>query len=486
MKKILFTLIIGASLIISSCDPSEFDDTNISPTQLKEAPTKALLTFALQQIPFTTYNSPARQLGGYQTEVMALYSQYLSEGPYPGGSLYSGRTFAWTSYYTGPLYNLQTIIDYNNSASPLASPGPNGSTDNQVAVARILKAYFFWWLTDRYGDIPYTDALKGNQNLQPKYDTQQAIYESLFTELKEAQAQIKSGEAGVTGDILCGGDMLLWKKFANTTRMYMALRLIKNDFARAQTEFSSAITDGVIEDGDDIVYNFIGTDPNNWNPWYENYSNDNRNDYAISTTLADYMIANDDARLRLYGEVLASGSVGGLSYGTNAARNIPGAYSRLGEGFQSAGAQAPIFTYAQSLFVKAEGAKQGLIPGGDATAQQFYEDAIQASLQFYGVGDTYPEFIAKSDIAYDPANGLEQIITQKWVHQYLNGFEAWTDWRRTGFPVLEPAEDSVDDRGIPLRQGYPSNARALNQAGYDAAIAQQGADDNYTAVWWDK
>ena len=127
------------------------------------------------------------------------------------------------------------------------------------------------------------------------------------------------------------------------------------------------------------------------------------------------------------------------------------------------------------------------ITGGDAQAQIHYEDAIEASWDQYGVYDAtdFATYIAQSGVAYSAATGLQQIIEQKWVHQYLNGYEAWADWRRTGFPVLTPAGSSVDARGIPRRQGYPSNEGAINGANYSAVVTAQGADDNYTKMWWD-
>ncbi|WP_242929496.1 SusD/RagB family nutrient-binding outer membrane lipoprotein [Pontibacter vulgaris] len=482
-----FILFIAVLFAMVACDPSDFDDTNVDPRQVKEAPTRTLLTFALQQLPFTVWNAPIRNVAGYGTEYLDLYAQHLAEGPYPASSLYSVRNLSWTAWYTGPLYNLQTIINLNNEDSKLADIG-NGSKNNQIAVARIMKAYYFWFLTDIYGDIPYSDALKGNQVLQPKYDKQEDIYNDLFKELKEAQAMINTGEAGVTGDILLGGDMAAWKRFANTTRLFMSLRLMKKNPAKAQTEMTAALTDGVIEsNAQNITYKFIGGDPNNWNPWYENYSNDNRNDYAISSTLGNYMLANNDPRVFVYGEVLNGSEVKPLPYGSSAAKNIPGIYSRIGARLQASDTEAPIFTYAQVQFVKAEAVHRGFtIPNGGAVAD-LYNSAIKASWEFWGVYDeaAYNAFIADADIAYTTANGLEKIISQKWVHQYLNGFESWTDWRRTGFPVLAPAPDAVDSRGIPRRMGYPSNAKALNEAGYTEAVTRQGADDNYTRVWWD-
>lgn len=481
MKRI-YLLLFAAVFFVTACDPGDFADTNIDPTIPVEVPTKVLLTNSLQQLPGTVFGNNTAN----------FYVQHLSEGPYPGASLYNGRNFAWSGFYAGPLFNLQTIINFNNDPekSALTSAPVNGSKDNQIAVARILKAYYFWWLTDRYGDIPYSEALKGKEDFTPKYDAQKDIYYALFTELKAAQAQIKLDEPGVTGDILLKGDMAGWKRFANTVRLYMSLRLIKNDFAKAQTEFNAAIADGIItSNSQNVVYDYLEGNPNNWNPWYQNYSIDNRNDFAISATLATSMNANSDPRVFVYGESLTSNNiVRGLSYGSGAARSITGTYSRIGSKLRGSGSDAYVFTYAQTLFALAEGAVKGLVAGGDVQAKASYDAAIAASWEQYGVYDAakYATFISSANVAYNPAKGLEQIITQKWTHQYLNGYEAWADWRRTGFPVLTPAAAAVDPRGIPRRQGYPSNENALNGVNYKDAVAKQGTDDNYTRMWWDK
>ncbi len=470
-------------MFLGACDFSDFDDTNVSPTQLPAVSTGALLTFAEQAISYTTFNGPARQTptegpsstAGYANAYFPLYAQYLAEGPYPSAQNYSTRNVSWTEWYRGPLSNLQAIIDYNNEGNPAADLA-YGSKNNQIAVARILKAYYFWYLTDIYGDIPYFEALKGFEVKMPKYDKQQDIYNDLFKEMTEAQAMINESEAPVTGDVLLNGDMAAWKRFANTARMFMALRLVDVDKAKATTEFQAAMAAGAItSNAQNIIYEFIGTDPNNWNPWYENYTNDNRNDYALSNTIVNNM--QGDPRLQVYGESI-NGRIIGLEYGTTAARNIPSAYSRLSQTFQGADAVAPIFTYPQVLFARAEMANRGIIAESAAT---LYEQAITASAEYYEVGAIPHDAYAGNNV-----QGLEQIITQKWKHQFLNGFESWTDWRRTGYPsFLKPGPGSLEAQGIPLRHSYPANARSINQANYDAVIARQGADTNYTRVWWD-
>jgi len=483
MKNIIIVLI--GLVLFAGCKPTDFGETNIDPRLVTAAPTRTLLTFALQQSPFVLFGSPDRQLTGYANVDMNFYAQYLSEGPYPGGSLYSTRFQNWGAWYTGPLYNLESIINSVNEGNTLADPGANGSANNQLAVARIMKAYYFWYLTDKYGDIPYSEALKGNVILQPKFDKQKDIYYDLFKELTEAQAQINVAEKAVAGDILLNGNMLAWKKMANTIRLFMSLRLVKNDPAKAQTEYTAALAAGVLtSNADNIIYQYIGSDPNNWNPWYENYINDNRNDYAISSTIGTAMINNADPRIRVYAEIL-NGAVRPLAYGNQGAVSIPGDYSRLGPALQGAAAPAPLFTYAQVLFVQAEGVLKGLAAGN---AAQLYTDGIRSSMVQWGVytDAAYAAYIANASVAYNPATGLQQIITQKWSHQYLNGFEAWTDWRRTGFPVLTPAPGAAQGGGIPRRMGYPTNTVALNEKNYKAAIASQGEDSNYTKIWWDK
>ncbi|HRE51212.1 MAG TPA: SusD/RagB family nutrient-binding outer membrane lipoprotein [Flavitalea sp.] len=472
MKKLLAIVLVGS--LFAGCKPGDFGDLNTNPLQVSKASTKSLLTNTLTKFNVTIF--------GINNAISNV--QHVSKGPYPGE--YGAVNVSWEAHYVGALANLQAIIDKNNNGDPTADL-TNGYRDNQLAVARILKAYYFWWLTDRYGDIPYSEALKGDVDFTPKYDAQKDIYYDLFKELKEAAAQIKTNEAGVAGDILLNGNMERWKTFANTTRMMMALRLIKNDYEKGKAEFAEAFAAGTINSNDDnVIYKFIADDPNNFNPWYHSHVILNRNDYAISNTMTNYMEPKNDPRLFVYGEDL-NGQVVGLPYGVGSPTFIPAAYSRIGDFFRSAGSPAPVYTYAQVLFTLAEAAKVGYIAGGDAQAETYYNDAIKASFQYYGVyNDTdYGNYIANADVAYDAGNGLKKIMSEKWVHLYLNGYEAWADWRRTGFPELVPAVDGQTAE-IPRREGYPSQEAAINEENYNEALQRQGPNDQLTRFWWDK
>ncbi|MDQ7947467.1 MAG: SusD/RagB family nutrient-binding outer membrane lipoprotein [Pedobacter sp.] len=481
MRKYI-SIIAAAIVMFAACKPSDFEDTNVSQYALSQASTRSLLTNSLQQLPATAF--------GFGSAT--FYVQHLSEGPYPGASWYSGTEFDFNPSYYNQLFNLKAIIDINSGKTVpgvklSTDPSADGAPANQIAVARILKAYFFWTMTDRWGDIPYSDALKGIEVIAPKYDKQEDIYTDLFKEMTEAVAQIQVGQTGVGGDILFKGNMARWKTFANTARMMMALRLKKNKPAVGKTEFNNAITAGVIaSSADDIRYNYLSGDPNNYNPFYTNYLT--RNDYAISKTLTDYMAPKSDPRLKIYAETLPNGTIVGLPYGTSAAPSIPNAYSRVGDYFRGAGSPALIFSRAQVLFSMAEMTRPDVawLPGGDAQAALYYADAIKASFETYGVytATAYANYMAQPTVVYNAATGLQQIMTEKWVHLYLNGFESWTDWRRTGFPTLTPAAAAVQAGGIPLRHRYPSTENTVNKANYQAAVTALGGDTNYTKIWW--
>lgn len=486
MKKTLIILTAAVAMLSVSCN--KFDDTNVAPTKLTAASTKALLTNSLQAMSSLSLgNTAVSRLG-------SLYVQHLSEGPYPGPSLYSDRNTSFSSWYTGPLYNLKTIIDYNTDGNGAATG--NGSKDNQIAVAKILMSYYYLMMTDIWGEIPYSEALQGGKDYTPVYDKQQDIYNGLFKTLTDAVAQIKEAEPKVVGDVLLNGDMAAWKRFANTIRMTMALRLSKVDPAKGKTEYAAALAAGPISsNAQNISYKFLPGDPNNYNPWYNNYSVSNRNDYAISQTLTDYMQPKNDPRLPVYAEPLSGNVIKGLPYGRLAAVNIPAAFSRVGVKFGGPGTAATaqaapihLFNYPQVLFMRAEAAKNGYAAGGDADAALYYGQAIKASWEMYGVFNqaAYDTYMALPAVAYTPADGLKKIMTEKWVHMYLNSWESWNDWRRTGFPVLVAAQDAVDARGIPNRIAYSTTEASLNGENYNASVARQGADDNYTKLWWAK
>ena len=476
-------------LFVASC--GEFaSDINVDPNNPSKPNTAAMLTGVLRNISGTSNNAgvsvTSGLAGGTSGIVVAnLYVQYHSEKQYTDASRYIDVNFDFNGWYSGPLMDLQAIINLNSNAATKGTVLASGSTNNQIAVARILKAYFFHFLTDRFGALPYKDALKGQDNFVPAYNTQQEIYTDLMKELKEAAAQINESEAAVKGDILLNGNMGEWKRFANSLRATMALRLSKVDAAKGRTEFADAVSGGLLSA--DLKFTYLG-EATNQNPYYDHYFVQKRDDYAVSTTLMNYMKPLNDPRIAAYADkTVKTDTYEGMPYGILAAGSIdkqtvssPGSAK-----VRSQTSPAFVMTRAQLLFSQAEAAKMGWISG---SAETYYNDAIKASMEQWGVynATAYNTFINQTGVKYNDANSAQLIGYQKWVGMYLQGYEAWAEWRRTGFPVLTPAKDAVAGRAIPRRQAYPVTEATINTKSYQAAISIQGADALETKLWWDK
>lgn len=446
-----------------SCSEFE-DDINVNPNLPSQASGTQLIANAELYLPGLA-SSP-------KGEFMA---QYLAETQYVGQSLYPEESTSFYGYYQGPLMNLQTVLNSDDLSSV------EGPVANQVAVAKILKAYFFWNLTDRWGDIPYTEALQGSDNFTPAYDTQEFIYTDLFAELKEATAMMVSGS--IQNDIVYDGDMGKWRNFANTIRLLMALRLSEVDPATAEQEFNSALTDGVFESNDDnLVFQHLA-EANNQSYWYDQVVASNREWWALTEDLVEEMKPVNDPRLEVYGNpTRANGEYVGLKFGEE--DNIgTEEFSLLGSAITAQDAPVYLVTYAQVLFAKAEASVRGWI---SEDAEMNYNEAItQSIMQWTGSDENVEVFLSQDGIAFDSEMAIEQISNQRWVHLFMFGYEAWAEMRRTGFP---DDLEMPNGNAIPNRLSYPDNETFNNTENYQEAIQRQfGGDDSiYGTVWWDQ
>lgn len=301
-------LALGIVLLSTSCSKmEEFGNTNVNPAATNKPITSALLTNVLSGI------------GGYAANnTSSLYCQFYSETQYPDISCYSSNAATPMANYSGLLYDLENIIINNTDEATKATAALNGSNANQIAIAKILKAYIFWVLTDRWGDIPYSEALKGDPNV--KFDTQETVYKGLLKDLTDAVAGFDNG-APLKGDIAYGGDVTKWKKLANSMRMLMSLRLSKvytaaSDYAA--TQFKSALSDGagsISSNADNFTLVYPGG--NFRNPYYAMY--DGRKDYGESETMTSLMTSlGGDARQSVFGADLnGNASTKGVPYGRN-------------------------------------------------------------------------------------------------------------------------------------------------------------------------
>jgi len=208
--------------------------------------------------------------------------------------------------------------------------------------------------------------------------------------------------------------------------------------------------------------------------------------------LVDTMQSVADPRLAIFANKATSGpnsgNYAGLDYGLTTTVT-PTNFSLLGDKLRLQNAPVYLVTYAEALFAKAEAANLGWITGGDATAKTNYESAIQNSILQWTASTTGAStYIAQPKVLYDPANAIKQIAIQRWIHLFLHGYEAWAEWRRTGYPLLIAAPGANGDK-IPRREGYPTIERSNNSTNYNAAVASfpyGGADDLNARIWWDK
>lgn len=486
--------IVIAALLVSfsfSCTKTFTGDENVNPNVPSSPNTKFLFGSAVVGI-----------RGVVNGAAGLLYTQQMAEFIYTNESRYFNTQYSYNAIYAGPLMDIQRIIDLNTNPETKGDKEvlDNGTNANQLGYARILKAFLMLHITDRWGAVPYTEAFKGSANTTPKFDTQKFIYNDLLKELKEAPAQIV---AAMPNDALFDGDANKWKKFANSLRAIVALRMSKTeDAAIAQIAFNEAVTAGIMTaNSDNAIFKYLANSTYE-SPWYTNYVRQGRIDYGASKTIIDNeMVVHSDPRLPIFSRTIASG-YHGIPYGVNVqyAAGVDGAL--LGRAIYAQNFPLQLATYSQMCFTMAEAALRGWITGGDATVISWYIKGIDASMDQWSAVSTNPivsitaaqktAYEAQTAIAIDPLQTFDQklqrVQTQKWINFYMsNGYEAWTEWRRTGYPVLVPAPDAVnEDKKIPRRQCYPQTENDLNKQNYDAAIAAQGPDKLSTKLWWDK
>jgi Starch-binding associating with outer membrane len=304
--------ILSLCILLGSCQKiQEFQDINTNPNGSTTVSTAGLLTSVLANMANTVGN------GGANTSslVGGLYSQYYAESTYPGTSLYADPNFSSAGTYSGNLYDCQKIINFNSDPKTAALAAANGDNGNQVQIAKILKAYHFSYITDRYGDIPYSEALQGVANLQPKYDDQEFIYKSMISDLTAAVSLLNTGGFAMKGDIAYNGNIAKWKKLANSLRLLFSLRLSEaypGNTAYAAVEFNKAATDAagyISTNADNFALVYPGG--NIKNPYF---ALGQTLDNAVSSTFTSILNGLGDTRVGVL-----SASPTGVAFGLSSA-----------------------------------------------------------------------------------------------------------------------------------------------------------------------
>lgn len=471
--KYIYPLLAVLVLATASCKKS-LDESNVNPNASETAQPDYLLTGVIK----ATTDTYHYWSSGNTLNPASLFIQHYAKIQYTDMDRYifSNADFQtlWSVNYSRGVVNLNQIIKLADASA----------TPNYKGVALVWRSWLFSVLTDVYGDIPYTQAGNISEYLLPKYDTQKDVYVGLLNDLKTAQAALDPSGKAIAGDILYGNSIASWKKFANSLRLRIALRIADREPELARQTIAEIQASGIgyISSNSEIAQLAYKTSPNQ-NP-ISNLFDTRPDEHRVSKTLVDRLTALNDPRLAVFAQkAVATQTYVGAANGL--VSNLPGKdqVSKLGSFFVAPAAPGLIMSYSEVLFNRAEAAARGFI-GEDAAA--LYNQAVEASLSQYGVSAAdIATYKASPAVQYNAANYKKSIGDQKWIALYSQGLEAYTEWRRLDYPQLTPAVGGVLSGQIPVRFFYPGTEQSLNPDGYKAAVAHQGADALTTKLWFD-
>lgn len=487
MKKIKY--IITSLLLVfflGSCTEG-WEELNSDPNNPVDVPAMNILTYVQRYSCSFLYSIT-------QAEYSASFAHHTAKIQYIDESRYEYReghiNGRWNSY-------MYTQVDIKKI---IAKAQEEGNT-NLEAIAMTMSAWLWHKMTDTWGAIPYTEGASGEDGvIQPDYDSQADVYSGVLTMLEDANSMLANNTGIVTGaDILLGGDINWWRKFANSLHLRVAIRMSNVNQSAAASEISTILnnpsTYPILESNAEMIA--LQWDGSAWRePWMANSTG--RDDHAMAKTIVDDMLALNDPRLPEYAHpATADGVYRGVVVGI--AEENEGDFqlneiSRIGYRYRdNPTGLSYILRYAEVKFIEAEAYERGLATGD---AQAAYEAGVTASLEEHGASaGEINTYLADPDVEWDNAGGtmgysnLEKIYYQKWLALFKQGHEAWAETRRTDIPQLPHAPGSPYlgngyDRP-PFRWPYPSEEYTYNEdvvKQYDTGIVDFFWGEQ---MWWD-
>ena len=471
IKNIFYILIVAFSL--SSCN-NQLDDINQNPNATETPQAAYLLTSSLKQGADLYWGSESN----FNSSL--LFVQQWAKIQYAEPDRYdvSNTSFItlWNTGYSTLITDLNTILGFTDQQA----------NSNFKGIALTLRSWTFLLLTDAYGDIPYKEA---GLKVTPAYNTQKEVYLGLLEDLKQAQILLNTSNGAVTGDLVYKGDVAKWKKFVNSLRLRIALRISDREPALAKQVVIEATTDagGLISSNNDIFqFKYISSPQQNpASAWFET-----RDDYRISKTLVDKLTGLSDPRLPVYAQLPSDVTIGKYVGGANGLSNSDAnsqgfaKTSKPGTYFLTSQSPAVIFSYSEVLFALSEAVARGYIQGD---AELDYNNAIIASLNQFGISNAtvITNYLNQPSVKFDAVNYAKSIGEQKWIAFFGQGLDAFAEWRRLDYPVLVAGPATALDGKIPSRFFYPGTEQSLNGISYKAAISSQGKDLLTTKLWFD-
>lgn len=479
MKKILY-LISFISLTTVSCT-KDFEAINTNPN----APVLVQPSLLLRQVIYN-FGEEMSYEGFVAGDLLAqhrtaldfnLFDRHALKSPQLGGN-------PWPIFYTN-LRDNEIILNQSQSINALrVYEGP----------ALILKAYMAAGLTDLFGDVPYFEAFNGtNGTVTPAYDTQEAIYlnnDGILDNLNKGIMAIEaySDAIPLEGDILFNGDLQAWILFANTLKIKHLMRISnKIDVSEdLQTIFDEG--NYIKINSQNAVFNFTNSDPNSFR--LAQLRIGDFNNFVLSETMGNILTELNDTRINNLFRPFSnstSNEFNGLLNGVDATSTSVtlANFSLAGTAFRedTSTLDANFITAWEAHFALAEAATKGLII---ADAQALYNTGVSLAFEYWNTELPANYLTGPAAFNAPQTSPLQQIITQKWIANVINGYEGWTEYRRTGFPELKTIAASLNNNLIPVRMPYPAEEEALNSENYAKAAANTNNNSIDVNVWWDE
>ncbi len=475
-----YALIAVFGVLLLGCT-KDFKKINTNPNASADAPITNVLAYCIRYTCSTYFDAWA------DMNEPSTYGGHLAKKQYIDEARYVFRPGVVQNNWHYLYITLNNVRDVMNRANE------EGLT-NMVNVARVWEALIVQMGTDRWRDMPYSEAVSlDNGILTPKYDTQEEIYPAVMDLLKQAADGLGAGgddDLGV-GDILFSGDVDSWLRLANSLRLRMALRI-----ANVNPTLAKQVAEEIT--GNPSKYPLIKENSQNaffwWpgaSPYYEPWADDfrTRDDHCVSDILVNVLKDLDDPRLPVYAQPNGYGEYVGCEIGGPDAITSGHAmkYSLIGPRFrEDLAGFSPIYRAAETYFHLAEAAARGWNVG--ISAKDAYEAGVTASLEENSVAGAAAAYLA-GEAAFDGT--LDQIYLQEWISLFKQGMEAWSLYRKTGIPTTHHIASSLAESGYsghntpPLRYPYPINESSLNKASSEGPMADVKDDFWGKKMWFD-
>lgn len=477
----LLLLLLGTVMFLFSC--KKHDYYQVDPNNPSQASPALLLT----NICTSTFNG--------DPTAPAFASRHLT---------YYERPNVYVNYGWGAAsFSSYDILRQVTAMDELAQ---KTGEENYRGLARFFRAVHFTMLTEVFGDVPYSEALRALQgNDKPKYDTQEDIYVGVLNELEEANTLLDPAKGRITGDIIFGNkaqQILQWKKLVNAYRLRVLMHLSKkeaNTRLGIRQQFQDIIGNPAqyplmnsIDDNGQLVYNTSAI--NNAYPTFQSLSFASL--VALEQGFVDTLKAKKDPRLFSFAEPVTGqpanvfSSYSGVNAGLTVANQQTASQtaSKLKRRYIESQVNEPyIFMgYAEQEFLIAEAIARGWVSGA-GTAAEHYNNGITASMKFYGISQpAIDAYLGQPAVVFDPASAIPMIIVQKYISFFMNSFwEPFYEQRRTGIQVFNVGPGTLNGGQVPKRWRYPQEEFTINKTNIDAALQRQfSGTDNVNGVMW--